>query len=101
MEKFSDLIENRTLDLPACSIVPQPTTPPRAQFKDGMGRKWSTLGEKRNACGLLVGKPQGKGPLGRLKRRRKDNIKKDLGEIEWSGLDWVNLVQVGASGGLL
>jgi hypothetical protein len=39
------------------------------------------IGEERNAYRLLVGKPEGKGPLGRPRRRRVDDIKLDLGEI--------------------
>jgi hypothetical protein len=42
--------------------------------------------EKNNAYRLLVGKPEGKRSLGRPRRRRVDNIKMDLGEIEWSGV---------------
>jgi hypothetical protein len=53
-----------------------------------MGRRCSTNGEKRNACKILVGKPEGKRPLGRSRLRRVDNIKMDLGEIGWCyGLD--------------
>jgi hypothetical protein len=39
------------------------------------------MGEKRNAYRLLVGKPEGRRPVGRLRRKRVDNIKMDLGEI--------------------
>jgi hypothetical protein len=52
-----------------------------------MGRASSTNAEKRNAYRILVGKPKGKRPLGRPKRRRVDNIKIDLREIEWYGMD--------------
>jgi hypothetical protein len=45
------------------------------------------IGKKRNAYRLLVGKPEGKRPLGRARRRWVDNIKMDLGEIRWCGLD--------------
>jgi hypothetical protein len=45
------------------------------------------LGEKRNAYRILVGKPEGKRPLGRRRHRWVDNIKMDLTEIEWYGLD--------------
>jgi hypothetical protein len=38
------------------------------------------MGEKRNACRLLVGKPEGKRPLGRSRRRWVDNIRMDLGQ---------------------
>jgi hypothetical protein len=40
-----------------------------------------------------MGKPEGRGPLGRPKRRWVDNIKMDLGEIEWDGMDWIDLAQ--------
>jgi hypothetical protein len=42
-------------------------------------------GEKRNACRILVVKPEGKRLLGRPRRRWVDNIKMDLREIEWDG----------------
>jgi hypothetical protein len=41
----------------------------------------------------LVGKPEGKRPLGRPRRRWVDNIKMDLREIGWDGVDWVDLAQ--------
>jgi hypothetical protein len=41
------------------------------------------MGEKRNLYRILVGKPEGKRPLGRPKHRWVDNIKIDLREIEW------------------
>jgi hypothetical protein len=51
------------------------------------------LGGKRNACKLLVGKPEGKRPLGRPRRRWVDNIKMDLLAIGWGGVDWIGLAQ--------
>jgi hypothetical protein len=45
------------------------------------------MGEKRNVYRLLVGKPEEKRPLGRPRRRWVNNIKMDLGEIEWGGVD--------------
>jgi hypothetical protein len=51
------------------------------------------MGEKRNAYRLLVGKPQGKRPLGRPRRGWVDNIRMDLGEVEWSDVDWIDLAQ--------
>jgi hypothetical protein len=58
-----------------------------------MGRACSTNREKRNAYRILVGKPEGKIPLGRPRRRWTDNIKMDLREIGWDGVDLVNLAQ--------
>jgi hypothetical protein len=49
--------------------------------------------EKRKAYRLLVGKPEGKRPLGRLRRLCADNIKMDLGEVGWGGVDWIGLAQ--------
>jgi hypothetical protein len=45
------------------------------------------MGEKRNAYRLLVGKPEGKKPLRRPRRRWVDNIKRDLGEVGWGDVD--------------
>jgi hypothetical protein len=50
------------------------------------------MGEKRNAYRILMGKPEEKRLLGRH-RRRWDNIKMDLREIEWGDMDWVHLAQ--------
>jgi hypothetical protein len=52
-----------------------------------MGRARSTHGEKRNLYRVSVRKPEGKGPLGRLRRRWEDNIKMYLREIGWDGMD--------------
>jgi hypothetical protein len=48
-----------------------------------------------------VGKPEGKRPLGRPRRRWVDNIKIDLREIGWDGVDWIDWLRIGTSGGLL
>jgi hypothetical protein len=58
-----------------------------------MGRTCSTNGEKRNAYRILVGKPGGKRPLGRPRRRWVDNIKMDPREIGLDGMDWIDLAQ--------
>jgi hypothetical protein len=49
--------------------------------------------EKRNAYRILVGKPEGERPLGRPRRRWEVNIKMDVREIGWGGVDWIYLAQ--------
>jgi hypothetical protein len=51
------------------------------------------MGEARGAYSILVGKPEGKRPLRRSRRRCKDNIKMDLGEIVFGDVDWIHLAQ--------
>jgi hypothetical protein len=51
------------------------------------------MGAKRNAYRSLVGKPEGKRPLGRPGRRWVDNIRMDLGEVGWGDVDWIGLAQ--------
>jgi hypothetical protein len=51
------------------------------------------IGETRNAYRLLVGKPEGKKPLGRPRRRWVHNISMDLGEVGWGDVDWIGLAQ--------
>jgi hypothetical protein len=51
------------------------------------------MGEKRGAYRILVGRPKGRRPLGRPRRRWEDNIKINLQEIRW-GMDWIELAQV-------
>jgi hypothetical protein len=51
------------------------------------------MGETRNAYRILVGKPEGRRSLGISRNRWVDNIKMDLGEIGWDGIDWIDLAQ--------
>jgi hypothetical protein len=51
------------------------------------------MGQKRTAYRILVGKPERKRPLGRPRHRWEDNIRMDLREIGWGGLDWFDLAQ--------
>jgi hypothetical protein len=53
------------------------------------------MGEKRNEYRLLVGKPDGKRPLGRPRYMWVNNIKMDLGEVGWGDVDWIGLAQDG------
>ena len=51
------------------------------------------MGEERGVYMVLVGKPEGKRPLGRPRRRRVDNIKNDLQEVGCGYMDWIGLAQ--------
>jgi hypothetical protein len=49
------------------------------------------MGEERGAYRILVGRPEGRRPLGRPRRRWEDNIKIDLQEVGWEGVDWIDM----------
>jgi hypothetical protein len=51
------------------------------------------MGEKRGAYTILVRRPEGRRPLGRPRPRWNDNIKMDLQEVRWVGMDWIELAQ--------
>ena len=57
--------------------------------------KWSGhvvyMGERRAAYRVLVGKPEGKKPVGRPRHRWENNIKMDLQEVGCEGMDWIDL----------
>jgi hypothetical protein len=59
--------------------------------------KWAghvaRMGEGRGAYRVLVVRPDGRRPLGRPRRRWEDNIKLDLPEVRWGGMDWIDMVQ--------
>ena len=58
-----------------------------------MGGTCSAYGEGRGMYRVLVGKPEGKRPLGRPRRRWENNIKLDFQEVGCGGMDWINLAQ--------
>jgi hypothetical protein len=58
-----------------------------------MGGECSTYGEGRGVYRVSVGKPEGKRPLGRPRRRWEDNVKADLQVVECGGLDWIELAK--------
>jgi hypothetical protein len=51
------------------------------------------MGEKMNAYMILVGKPEGKIPLQRPIRRWEGNVKMDVRELGWGGMDWIHLAK--------
>jgi hypothetical protein len=61
------------------------------------GLRWAghvaRMGERKGAYRALVKKPERRRPLGRPRRRWEDNIKIDLREVGWGGMDWINLAQ--------
>jgi hypothetical protein len=59
------------------------------------------MGEMKNAYNILVGKPEGKRPLGRPGRRWEGNITMDMRVIWWEGKRLIHQAWVGANGGLL
>jgi hypothetical protein len=58
-----------------------------------VGEACDTDGGKEELCRLLVGKPEGKRPLRRPRRRLIENIKMDLLEMGWGDVDWIGLAQ--------
>jgi len=56
------------------------------------------MGESRGVYRVLVGKPEGKRPLGRPRGRWEDNVKMDLQEVGCGGMAWIELAQVGTCG---
>jgi hypothetical protein len=58
-----------------------------------MGGAYSADGKERGVYRVLVGKPEGKIPLGRPRRRGKYNIRIDLQEVGCGGMDWIGLAQ--------
>jgi hypothetical protein len=63
----------------------------------------ASMKDRRCANKVLVGRTDGKNPLGRRMRRWKNNIKTDFQEVEWGGMDWTGLIwlKIGIGGGLL
>ena len=59
------------------------------------------MGNERGAWKLLVGKPEGKRPVGRPRMRWETNINHDLREVDYTGDDWKTLLRIGRYGGLM
>jgi hypothetical protein len=58
-----------------------------------MGGALTRIGEGRGVYRVLVGKPEGKRPLGRPRRRWEDNVRMDLREVGCGCVDWIGLAQ--------
>jgi hypothetical protein len=58
-----------------------------------MGRTCSTNGDERNTYRILLGRPEGKRPVGRPKPKWVNNIKMELGETGQDAMDWIDLAQ--------
>jgi hypothetical protein len=73
------------------------SSPSKIRIMKSMRMRWAghvvRMGEKRNAYSLFLGNPEGKRPLGRPRCRWLDNIKMDLLEIGWGGVEWIGLGQ--------
>jgi hypothetical protein len=65
------------------------------KIKNEMGGACSTYGEERGVYRVLVGKPEGRKPLGRPRHRWEDNIRMDLQEVGCGCVDWMELAQDG------
>jgi hypothetical protein len=80
VKNSNDTIGNRSRDLPVCR---------RMRLVGHVAR----LGERRGVYRILVGKPEGKRPLGRPRRRWDYNIRMDLQEVGCGDMDWLGLAQ--------
>jgi hypothetical protein len=58
-----------------------------------MGKACSSMGRRGMRTGILGGKPEGKRPLGRRRRKRAESIKLDLRAIGWGDMGWIDLSQ--------
>jgi hypothetical protein len=72
-------------------LAPRPT--PKLEDHPLWAGHVARMGETRKACRILMGKPEGKRPLGRPRHRWMGNIKIHLRKIGWDGMDWIDLVQ--------
>jgi len=59
------------------------------------------MGEERGVYSVLVGKPEGRSPLGRPRRRWVDNVRMDLQEVGCEYMDWIGLARIDTGGGRL
>jgi hypothetical protein len=79
------LLNEELRDLYSSPNIIRIMKPRRMRWAGHVARIW----ENKNACRLLVGKPEGKRLLRRPRRRWVDNIRMDLGEVGWGDVDWI------------
>jgi hypothetical protein len=71
------------------------------QSNTEMGGARSTYGEKRGACRVLAGRPEGNKPFGRPRHRWEDDTKMDLQDVGWGTCTELIWLRIGTGGGLL
>jgi hypothetical protein len=82
-------LHNEELHILYSSNIIRQTKSRRMRWAEHVAR----MGEERNVYRVLMGKPEGKRPLGRPSHRWEDGIRMDLREIGWRSVDWIQLAQ--------
>jgi hypothetical protein len=59
------------------------------------------MGDRRVACSVLVGRPEGKTLVGRPRCRWENNITMGIQEVGWGSMGWITVAKIGTDGGLL
>jgi hypothetical protein len=75
------------------SILTSPNTIGIIKSRRRLARHIASMGEKINAYIILVGTPEGMSPARRSRRRWEDNIRMDVREMGWVGVDWIQLAR--------
>jgi hypothetical protein len=82
---------------PACELQGLYSSPSIVRVIKARRMRWAghvaCMAEVRGAYNILVGRPEGRRPLGRPRRRWEDNIKMDLREIGFGNVDWIHWAQ--------
>ena len=98
MNKFTDLFKNLFMNLRIYESMDDLYSSPNiVRVIKSRKMRWAghvaRMGEERGIYRVLVGKPEGRRPLGRLRRRWVDNIRMDLQEVGCGYMDWIGLAQ--------
>jgi hypothetical protein len=92
-ERSSDGRAKKTAQRVALYLYSSPSTIRMINSRMKRAGNVARMGERSDAYRLLVGKREGKRPLGRPRHRLVDNIKMDLAQTGWGGVDWIGLAQ--------